>query len=104
LATSLAHGTANRHAAVDGNKPTAIVACEPFIEPNQGMLDASGPGIPPMIPGLAEGRIPESDFAVWQRDHLHRRPGTSSIQEAAAACASKRQPKGRSRATAMQRS
>src|SRR3546814_11872342 len=35
LAASLAHGIARNHAFVDGNKRSAIVACETFVELNE---------------------------------------------------------------------
>ncbi|MDP9140220.1 MAG: type II toxin-antitoxin system death-on-curing family toxin, partial [Pseudomonadota bacterium] len=41
LAASLAHGIAKNHAFVDGNKRTAIVSCETFIELTGAVLEAS---------------------------------------------------------------
>src|SRR3546814_9695390 len=39
LAASLAHGIARNHAFVDGNKRSAIVACETFVELNGACLE-----------------------------------------------------------------
>ncbi len=70
LAASLAHGIAKNHAFVDGNKRSAIVSCETFIELNGARLEASDAELFPMILGLADGEVGETEFADWLRAHL----------------------------------
>lgn len=81
LAASLAHDIAKNHAFVDGNKRSAIVSCETFIELNGAELEASDAEIYPAILGLAEGRISETEFAEWLRTHLRFDPAGDAIQE-----------------------
>lgn len=81
LAASLAFGIAKNHAFVDGNKRSAIVACETFIELNDASLIASDAEIYPTILGLAEGRISETEFAEWLRTHLRLAAPDDRIQE-----------------------
>ena len=70
LAASLAHGLARNHPFVDGNKRTAAVMCEVFIELNDGHLEADDVELYPQYIGLAEGSLSESDFAVWLRERI----------------------------------
>lgn len=81
LAASLAYGLAKNHAFVDGNKRSAIVSCETFIELNGALLDADDAEIYPAILGLAEGRIREAEFAQWLRARLRRELGAGAMQE-----------------------
>ncbi len=81
LAASLAHGLAKNHAFVDGNKRTAIVSCETFLELNGAVLEASDTEIYPVILGLADGTLSESEFADWLRAHLKLDVRGSGIQE-----------------------
>src|SRR3989304_7695701 len=48
LAASLASGLARNHPFVDGNKRTAAVACETFLELNGARLDAGDPELYPL--------------------------------------------------------
>lgn len=84
LAASLAHGIAKNHAFVDGNKRSAIVSCETFIELNGAMLDASDTEIYPAILGLANGSLSEADFAAWLRVRLRLNTGSAGVQESRA--------------------
>ena len=70
LAASLAYGLARNHPFVDGNKRTAAVMCEVFIELNDGHLEADDIELYPQYIGLAEGSITESEFAGWLRDRI----------------------------------
>lgn len=70
LAASLAHGLARNHPFVDGNKRTAAVMCEVFIELNDGHLEADDVELYPQYIGLAEGSISESEFAAWLRERI----------------------------------
>jgi len=82
LAASLAYGLAKNHAFVDGNKRSAIVACETFIEINGATLDASDVELYPVILGLAEGGLSEADLVAWLRPRLRLRRSGESVQEA----------------------
>jgi death on curing protein len=70
LAASLAFGLARNHPFVDGNKRTAAVACETFIMLNGGVLDAEDLELYPRYVALAEGSLPETEFAEWLRQHI----------------------------------
>lgn len=70
LAASLAYGLARNHPFVDGNKRTAAVACEVFIELNSGVLQATDVELYAQYMGLADGSLSESDFADWLREHI----------------------------------
>ena len=70
LAASLAYGLARNHPFVDGNKRTAAVMCEVFIELNDGRLTADDVELYPQYIGLAEGTISEAEFAAWLRERI----------------------------------
>ncbi len=70
LAASLAHGLARNHPFVDGNKRTAAVMCEVFIELNDGHLEADDVELYPQYMGLADGSLSESEFAAWLRERI----------------------------------
>lgn len=70
LAASVAFGLARNHAFIDGNKRTAAVCCETFVELNGGHLEADDPDLYVQYLALAEGKLPERDFATWLRARL----------------------------------
>lgn len=70
LAASLAYGLARNHPFVDGNKRTAAVACETFIELNSGLLRAEDVELFPLYLALAEGKLSAEDFAQWLRTRI----------------------------------
>jgi death-on-curing protein len=70
LAAALAHALARNHPFVDGNKRTAMVTCETFIELNGGTLYAEDVDLFPLILQLADGRLSASEFAAWLRSQL----------------------------------
>ncbi|KAA0072110.1 type II toxin-antitoxin system death-on-curing family toxin [Rhodanobacter sp. T12-5] len=70
LAANLAFGLAHNHPFIDGNKRTAAVACETFIVLNGGRLDADDLALYPQYLALAEGSLPEAEFATWLRQHI----------------------------------
>jgi death on curing protein len=70
LATALAYGLARNHPFVDGNKRTAAVCCETFIELNRAALVADDAELFPQYLALAEGKLAEHDFAAWLRERL----------------------------------
>lgn len=84
LAASLAHGLARNHPFVDGNKRTAAVCCETFIELNGALLIAEDIELFVRFLALAEGKLSPEEFAQWLRPCLQvARPG--NLQEPAAA-------------------
>jgi death-on-curing protein len=70
LAAALAHGLARNHPFVDGNKRTAAVCCETFIELNGATLEAEDLELFSQYLPLAEGKLAERDFAAWLRPRL----------------------------------
>jgi death-on-curing protein len=70
LAAALAYGLARNHPFLDGNKRTAAVCCEAFIELNGATLEAADPDLFPQFLALAEGKLSERDFAAWLRERL----------------------------------
>ena len=70
LAAALAHGLARNHAFVDGNKRTAAVCCEMFLELNGATLEATDLELFERYLALAEGQLAERDFAAWLRERL----------------------------------
>ena len=75
LAASLAFGLARNHPFVDGNKPTATVACELFLVLNDATLQASNIELYPVYLSLAEGSLDEAGFADWLRPRLRLAAG-----------------------------
>ncbi|MBN1379999.1 MAG: type II toxin-antitoxin system death-on-curing family toxin [Gammaproteobacteria bacterium] len=76
LAAAYAVGIARNHPFVDGNKRTAAVACELFLELNVYLLVATDPDMYPVIYGLAAGEISEEELTLWLRENC--RPGSVS--------------------------
>ena len=70
LAASLTYGLAKNHPFVDGNKRSAIVSCETFIEMNDAILDADDASLYQAILFLADSRFSEREFAEWLRAHI----------------------------------
>lgn len=81
LAASLAYGLARNHPFVDGNKRTATVACETFLELNQITLEADDVELFPVYLALAEGELDEKDFAAWLRTRITAYP-SNEVHEA----------------------
>jgi death-on-curing protein len=73
LAAALAHGLARNHPFLDGNKRTAAVACETFLELNGASLEADDLELYPLYLALAEGKLGERDFAAWLRGRVRAR-------------------------------
>ena len=82
LAAALAFGLARNHPFVDGNKRTAAVACETFLELNGAILEAEDLELYPVYLALAEGKLSERDFAAWLRARLR---GRGAVHEPRAA-------------------
>ncbi|MGH8455517.1 MAG: type II toxin-antitoxin system death-on-curing family toxin [Stenotrophobium sp.] len=84
LAASLAFGLVKNHPFVDGNKRSATVSCETFIELNGATLGASDAELYQAILFLAEGKFTENEFAAWLRSHI-RVSNKRQVQEPHAA-------------------
>ncbi len=80
LAAAYAFGMARNHPFIDGNKRTAAVLCEVFLELNDFLLVAEDAQLYPIFLGLAEGSVGEEDLAAWLRSHC--RP--AQVSEASA--------------------
>ncbi len=70
LAACYAFGIARNHPFVDGNKRTAFVAMEVFLDLNGFELTASDEDCVFRMLALAAGEVDEDAFAQWIRDHL----------------------------------
>jgi death-on-curing protein len=77
LAAALAYGVARNPPFVDGNKRTAAVCCETFVELNGARIEADDAELFPQYLALAEGMLTERAFAAWQRKRLQSTPGDS---------------------------
>lgn len=69
LAAAYCLGIAGNHPFVDGNKRTAAVACEVFMEMNGYRLLADDPDLYPIFLGVAAGEICEADLVDWLRQN-----------------------------------
>lgn len=74
LAATLAYGLARNHPFVDGNKRTAAVVCETFIELNGLHIVADDAEMYPVFLALAEGTLELDELAVWLREHIPPAP------------------------------
>ncbi|MDW8469240.1 MAG: type II toxin-antitoxin system death-on-curing family toxin [Burkholderiales bacterium] len=90
LAATLAYGLARNHPFVDGNKRTAAVCCEAFLELNGAVLEADDLELYPQYLALAEGRLTEAEFAAWLRSRLKRLPRSAAHEPRARYGASRR--------------
>ena len=70
LAAVLAFGIAKNHPFVDGNKRTAAVLCELFIELNGLRLLADDAGMLDVFLRLAAGDMSEADMVDWLRQNI----------------------------------
>lgn len=68
-AAAYGYGLARNHPFVDGNKRTAFVAVELFLELNGFTLAASDTDCVLTMLGVAEGSIDEHRFAAWLRKY-----------------------------------
>lgn len=69
MGASYAFGIAKNHAFVDGNKRTAAVVCETFLNLNGFELTASDAELYPVVLSLAAGQLDETTFATWLKQH-----------------------------------
>lgn len=73
LAAAYGYGLARNHPFIDGNKRTAFVAVELFIELNGNELIASDADCVLTMLAVASGQIDEPAFAHWLRQHSRAR-------------------------------
>ncbi|HYO24929.1 MAG TPA: type II toxin-antitoxin system death-on-curing family toxin [Lacipirellulaceae bacterium] len=70
IAAVYAAGIAKNHPFLDGNKRTAAVVCELFLDRNGYELIADNDSWYEAMMGLASGAIDEAAFQAWLRDHV----------------------------------
>lgn len=70
LAAAYAYGLARNHPFVDGNKRTAAVVSETFLELNDRILDASDAELVVAFMALAAGGLSEEELADWFRQRI----------------------------------
>jgi len=76
LAAAYAFGLARNHPFIDGNKRTAFVAAEVFLDLNGMTLTASDESCVLTMLRLAAGEIEEDAFADWLRANTARQEET----------------------------
>ena len=70
LAPTYAFGIARNHPFLDGNKRTAFVVMELFLNLNGWNLEADDAECITAMEALAAGNLREDSFAGWLRDHI----------------------------------
>lgn len=70
LAAAYAFGIARNHPFVDGNKRTALVVCETFLNLNGYALNATDAELAVLFQSLAAGEVPEVELADWLRERI----------------------------------
>ena len=73
LAAAYAYGQARNHVFIDGNKRTAFVALEAFLNFNGNELQADDVDCVLTMLAVAAGNIDETSLAEWIRQHLQHR-------------------------------
>jgi death on curing protein len=69
LAAAYGYGLAKNHPFIDGNKRTAFVASELFIDCNGHALVANDVDCVLTMLAVAAGTLDEAQFAAWIRQH-----------------------------------
>lgn len=72
LAAAYAFGVAKNHPFIDGNKRTAAVVCEAFLNLNGYDLTATDAELYPQFLALAAGELEEEAFAAWLADNTRQ--------------------------------
>lgn len=75
LAAAYGFSIARNHPFVDGNKRTAAVVCEAFLNLNGFLLTVDDVEYTAHFEELAAGHLTEEDFAQWLREHLVEEQG-----------------------------
>lgn len=78
LAAAYGYSIARNHAFIDGNKRTALVAAELFLNLNGWQLVASDAECVLTMLAVAAGDLTEEKFAAWLRTHAAPRSGGKS--------------------------
>ena len=73
LAAAYGFGIARNHPFVDGNKRTAFVAVELFLDLNDFELTAGDADCVLTMLAVAAGQMQEADFARWLRQHSRKK-------------------------------
>jgi death-on-curing protein len=73
LAAAYAFAISKNHAFIDGNKRTAAVVCETFLELNGYELPATDTELYPAFIALAAGDWDEPTFTQWLLPHVQQR-------------------------------
>jgi death on curing protein len=74
LAAAYAIGIARNHPFLDGNKRTALVVAAGVLLPLNGFdLTANDVETVEIMLSVADGSMPEQDFAAWLRAHMQPR-------------------------------
>lgn len=73
LSAAYAFGIARNHPFLDGNKRTAAVVCETFLNLNGFDLTADDPSMYVTFLSLAEGNLSEDELATWLQQHVVER-------------------------------
>lgn len=72
LAAAYAFGIARNHPFLDGNKRTAFVVMELFLNLNGWMLEADDAACISTMLALASGDLSENMLAKWLRGHIEQ--------------------------------
>ena len=75
LAAAYGYGISRNHAFIDGNKRTALVAAELFLQLNGWCLVVDDADCVFTMLAVATGDITEDAFADWLRLHTHQKTG-----------------------------
>ena len=73
LAAAYGFGIARNHPFIDGNKRTAFVAVELFLDVNGFELAAGDADCVLTMLAVAAGQMDEASFARWLREHVQKR-------------------------------
>ena len=73
LAAAYGYGISRNHAFIDGNKRTALVAAELFLQLNGWRLVVDDADCVLTMLAVATGDITEDAFADWLRLHVHEK-------------------------------
>jgi len=73
LAAAYGYGISRNHAFIDGNKRTALVAAELFLQLNGWRLVVDDADCVLTMLAVATGDITEDAFAEWLRLHAHKK-------------------------------
>ena len=71
-AAAYAHGIANNHPFIDGNKRTAFVATALFLECNGWHVNAPEEEVVAIMVGVADKSVAQEAIAHWLRDRTEK--------------------------------